>query len=445
MKAKAMQAICKKMLKWTSAPTAEVRIHSFRQGLTRFADNSITQNVQELTDGVTFTARFGNRIGSASSTSVDDASLKRVVSEAERVARAVNPDKDLLPFLGMKKYKKMLGFVRKTADTGPDFRARQVGKVIKAAKAKRLTTAGIYSNSVARIAIANTAGLFVTHANSNASTSITMMTKDSAGWASDGHRDIDKIPIKNVIDTAIDKALKSHKPKAIKPGKYTVILEPDAVSNLLLFLAWGGLNGLALYEKRSCFSGMQNKLVVNPKITLTDDAYHPLQNGMPFDWEGMPRQAVTLIEKGRFIDGVYDRGTAKKAKKKPTGHGQPQPNTWGAFPGNMVVEPGDATLDEMIASLDRGILVTQFHYTNIINPKKLDITGMTRSGTFWVEKGKIKYPIKNMRFTQGVPLALRNVRMVGKDLKNASSLFGGGFVVPPLMIKDFTFSSGTDF
>jgi len=445
MKAREMQAICKKMLKWSSAKTAEVRIHSFRQGLTRFADNSITQNVQELSDGVTFTVCFGKRIGSASSTSVDDSSLKRIVGEAERVAKAANPDKDLLPFVGMKKYKKMLGFVRKTAEAGPDFRANQVGKAIKAAKAKRLTTAGIYSNSVARVAIANTAGLFVTHANSNASTSISMMTKDSSGWASDGHRNIDRISLKKVIDTAVDKALKSRKPRAIKPGKYTVILEPGAVSNLLLFLAWGGLNGLALHEKRSCFSGMQNKLVVNPKITLTDNAYHPLQNGMPFDWEGMPRQVVKLIERGRFVDGVYDRGTAKKAKKKPTGHGMPQPNTAGAFPGNLVVEPGDATLDEMIASLDKGILVTPFHYTNMINPKKLDITGMTRNSTFWIEKGKIKYPIKNMRFTQSVPLALKNVRMVGKELKNASSLFGGGFVVPPMMIKDFTFSSGTDF
>ncbi|MHC4661056.1 MAG: TldD/PmbA family protein [Planctomycetota bacterium] len=445
MKAQEMQKLCKKMLKWTKAPTAEIRIHSFKQGLTRFADNSITQNVQELSDGVTFTARFGNRIGSASTTSVDDVSLKRIVSEAERVAKAANPNKELLPFVKQQKYENILGFVRKTADAGPDFRAKQVGKVIRTAKQKKLTTAGIYSNSVARIGIANTAGLFVSHASSNATTSITMMTKNSAGWASAGHRDIGRIQLKQAIDTAVRKALESKNPRAVKPGKYTVILEPDAVSNLMLFLAWAGFNGLALYEKRSPFTGMQKKIVANKKITLRDDAYHSLQNGMPFDWEGMPKQPITLIDRGRFIDGVYDRGTAKKAKKKATGHGMPQPNMGGAATSNIVLEAGNASMEDMISSIDKGILVTQFHYTNMINPRKLDITGMTRNGTFLIEKGKIKHPVKNMRFTQSVPESLKKVVMVGSEQKNASSLFGGGFVVPALVIRGFNFSSSTDF
>ena len=445
MNQKKMKEICGKILGWTSAGAAEVRIASYQEGLTRFGENKITQSVQELIDSVSFTARIGKRIGSAETTSLDDTSLKRIVEHAETSAKAAVPDKELLPFVRMHKYNTGQGSVKRTEKAGPDFRADQVGKAIRAARKKRLTTAGVYSTSVARIAIANTSGLFVTHASSNATMSVTMMTKDSAGWASESNRDAAKIPADGIISTAMDKALMSRKPKDIKPGTYTVVLEPDAVSNLTLFLAWLGFNGLALYEKRSCYSGMQGKKVASPMVTLVDDAFHPLQSGMPFDWEGMPRSRVTLIQKGKFTDGVYDRGTAKKAKKNPTGHGLPQPNTEGAFPRNMVLEPGNASLEQMIESVDRGILVTQFHYTNVINPKKLDITGMTRNGTFLIEKGKVKHPIKNLRFTQSVPQALKNVVMVGKDLKNASSLFGGGFVVPALMIKDFNFSSGTDF
>ena len=243
---------------------------------------------------------------------------------------------------------------------------------------------------------------------------------------------------------AADKAVRSASPRAIEPGEYEVVLEPNAVSTLVGFLAYIGFGGRALTEGRSCLSGKEGQRVADPRITIYDDALSPETIGLPFDFEGTPRRRVDLIRDGVFLDGVYDRRTAKQAGKETTGHALPPPNPEGPFPLNLFMAPGEAGLEDMVAATSRGLLVTRFHYSNIVNPVESSITGMTRDGTWLIEDGEVRHPVVNLRFTQSILEALSEVSMVGRDTELASEFFFSASRVPALKIDRFRFTSRSD-
>ena len=243
---------------------------------------------------------------------------------------------------------------------------------------------------------------------------------------------------------AFQKARDSQRPIDVPPGRHEVVLEPPAVDTLISFLSYMGFNGRAIQEGRSPFSGKMGERVAAETISIYDDALSPLTLGIPFDFEGTPKRRVDIIERGVFRSGVHDRRSAKLAGAESTGHALPQPNPEGPFPLNLFLQTGDASREDMIASTERGLLVTRFHYSNIVHPIETTITGMTRDGTWLIENGKVTSAVKNFRFTQSILEALSNVQMVGRDSVIASEFWFAATRVPALKISSFNFSGKSD-
>ncbi|MEK7766507.1 MAG: metallopeptidase TldD-related protein, partial [bacterium] len=295
-------------------------------------------------------------------------------------------------------------------------------------------------------AIANTAGLFASHTDTVAELSCTAVGDGGmAGWAAATERDRRCLDPGTVARRAVEKALKSRRPRSVPAGRYTVVMEPAAVADLLAFWAWEAFGGLAFVEGRSCLSGKIGEKMLHPSVTIVDDAGHPRTMGAPFDAEGAPRQAVTLVDRGTIRGVVHDRITAKRAGVASTGHALPQPNPWGPLAANLVLTPGKDSLESLIGKVSRGLLITEFHYTNVLDPMTLTVTGMTRNGTFLIERGAVGPAVKNMRFTQSLVEAFQRGAGIGKDLEFRRGFFGGGFFCPAIVLDDFTFSSGTQF
>jgi predicted Zn-dependent protease len=278
-----------------------------------------------------------------------------------------------------------------------------------------------------------------------------MMSDGASGYANFVSRNIEDIDVKRTSEEAAEKCLRSKNPREIEPGEYEVILEGYAVSDLLLFLGHLGFGALSVQEGRSFMSNKFGQKITGENITIWDDGLNPESFAVPFDFEGVPKKKVILIEKGIAENVVYDSYTAGKEGKNSTGHALPLPNTCGPMPLNLFLKNGEATKEEMISSTKRGLLVTRFHYTNVVEPMKTIITGMTRNGTFLIEEGKIKGPVKNLRFTESVLKALSRVSMISKETKLASEgtiygrRFATGSVVPAIKVDKFNFSGATQF
>ena len=433
------------ILDYSKADGTEVLYVLEDHALTRFSGNSITQNIDSRGDYIAITVIVGKKSAKVTTNQFDAAALRKKVDQALDLAGRQRDNPSLPPLFKPQQYEVIKGYSAKTASASPEERAQAAAYAAGIAGKKRLDCSGSFMTGVDAIGIANSKGLFAVQKNSVADFSVTMTTPDSSGWAAAANKNINLIDQQAVADRALQKALSSRKPKPLKPGRYDVIFEPQPISEFLFFLAYECFNGLAYVENRSLLSGNMGKKLFGENVTIYDDVYHPMNNGLPFDFEGMPRKKLLLVEKGVVRNVVHDRYSARKARATSTGHSLPQPNTFGPIPLNMIMERGDSSLEEMIASTKRGLLVTQFHYSNVINEIKMNLTGMTRNGTFMIENGRITYPVKNLRYTEAVPRALSNVEMISRDQTFVKAFFGGGFVVPVVKIKDFTFTSETEF
>ena len=293
--------------------------------------------------------------------------------------------------------------------------------------------------------MANTNGQFCWAPSTQASLT-TVMTggEHGSGFAETFSGSMDAIDAEAIGTRAAQKAVDSQRPVALDPGSYAVVLEPSAVATLTGFLAYVGFGGRGYVEGRSCFSGKQDEQVAAETVTIWDDAADPRTLGAPFDFEGVPRQHVDLIKDGVFRDAVYDLRTAKQANRTSTGHGLPAPNPEGPFPLHLFMEEGDSTVEEMIRDTARGLLITRFHYSNVVNPVESSITGMTRDGTFLIEHGEVVGPVMNFRFTQSITDALKEVSLVGRQAELASEFFFSASRVPALKIEAFHFSGRSD-
>jgi len=274
-----------------------------------------------------------------------------------------------------------------------------------------------------------------------------IMSDDSSGYASAAGQDVSALDPSDIGRIAVDKALRSKNPTPIEPGSYTVILEEEAVATMMFYLGYLGFGALAVQEGRSFMSGHIGEKVTGDNISIWDDGFDPRGVVRPFDFEGVPKQKVTLIENGIAVNAVYDSATAaREPGKQSTGHGLPAPNTMGPIPINLFMKPGTATKEELIASTERGIWITRFHYVNPVHPVKAILTGMTRDGTFLIENGKVVRPLKNLRFTQSILEAFANAELLSRDLKMVKLGFGN-FVscAPAAKINGFAFTGTTEF
>lgn len=435
--------IAERILKVSDADATEVEISATTDALTRFANNTIHQNVAEQTLAISVRAIVDGRTARATTNKTDDDSLRRVVALAITLARNTPKNPNLLPLLGAQKYQKVSRFVAATAAATPQDRAKAVTRVCRMAEKNKQTSAGIFSSGSMHSVLANSRGLFARYEQTRAEFSVTILEENSSGWAKSNSADICEVDPDALAESASRKAADSRKPRELALGRYTAILEPAAVLDLVGFLFYD-FAATAVADKRSCLTGRIGKKIFGDNITLWDDVYHPLQMGAPFDGEGLPRRKVLLVDRGVPKNLVYSRAVAKKMKVKPTGHGLPLPNDYGEAPMNLVFSGGGQSLDEMVRTTERGILITRLWYIREVDPYEKVLTGMTRDGTFLVENGRIAGGIRNFRFNQSVIEMLSNVEMLGPAVRAAGEE-AFDMVVSAMKVRDFHFSEVTKF
>lgn len=456
-KAQAEQ-IFEKIKKFAIGPDVEVIFFSTNSSLTRFANNTIHQNVAEVNEVASIRVAFDGKTARATTNRFDDDSLKRAVQSAESIAKVQEPDSDLLPMASAEEGKGAEAPSRwfdQTAAITPADRAEGVGKIVTVAKKNKLVTAGIYSSSQSAEAIVNSNGLSLYHRQTSAEVSITMLAESSSGWQKANSPDVKNVDPVWLAELAAQKARDSSGPQELPPGKYTVVLEPAAVLDLVGFMFWD-FGGLAILDQRSFLNNRIGTKLFGENITIIDDVTHPLQSHAPFDGEGVRRRRVNLVEKGVIRNLVYARGTAEKMRKSEykdkvgeiqvTGHGFPLPNEMGEGPANIVfITPGgEQTVEQMIAGTERGILITRLWYIREVDPYEKILTGMTRDGTFLVEGGKVKHGLLNFRFNQSLIEMLNSVEAMGKAVR-ASGEESFDMVVPAMKIRGFNFTEVTRF
>lgn len=441
------KAVLGKALEMTDADEAEVSIGGGSYSLTRFANNVIHQNVSEERYEISIRVAYGKRTARATTSSLEDEAIRRAVCRAEEMAKRSSPLDDLLPVAEGAGTPSKECYFQSTAEAAADKRAAMAKAVIDRCEKNGLSAAGIVATGegafaeygeLTPFAVMNTNSLFLYHKLTQAQFSTTVHAEGSSGWAAGMSDNVDSIDAEALADKAVEKALRGRNPKPLEPGRYVVVLEPEAVSNLLWFLC-EGFGALAVKEGRSFLSGRIGESIVGENVMIRDDVYHSLHVGVPFDWEGVERKTVPLIDRGIACGMVHDRSTAKSEGVESTGHGLPVPNTEGPSATHLVMEGGNRKLEELISAVDRGVLVTRFWYTRVVDPIKVIITGMTRDGTFLIEKGRISGALMNMRFNESVLNVLSNIEGM------TNQTVATGLVVPAVTARDFAFSSATSF
>jgi PmbA protein len=439
-----VRRIAERIFKLSEADETEVTMEAVADAVTRFANNAVHQNMAEQSHIVSVRTVFDGRTARASTNKTDEESLRRVVAASSELARQQPKNPDLLPMPGPQKYAQVNRYVAATAAATPEERASTVKRVCARLAKHGQTGAGIFSTGAFQSAIANSRGLFAAHRQTRAEFSITVMDPSgSSGWAKANEPDVTKIASMELAESASWRTLGTREARELPPGRYTVVLEPAAVLDLLGFLFYD-FAATAVADQRSCLNERIGKRIFGENISLTDDVTHPLQTGAPFDGEGMPRKRVALIEKGVPANLVYSRASAKKAGVKPTGHGLTLPNEFGEAPMNLVWGGGEASLQDMIASTDFGLLVTRTWYIREVDPYEKIMTGMTRDGTFCIDKGRIAGGVRNFRFNQSLIEMLSNVEMLGPAVRAAGEE-SFEMVVPAMKVRDFHCTEVTKF
>jgi PmbA protein len=413
------------------------------QALTRFANNAIHQNVAERAVQLSVRPLIEGRTARASTNRMDRDAVRQVVDEAIAIARLTEPDPDALPLADAAAYPEVSRWHEDTAYATPDERARAVAEAIRIVEAAGQTAAGIYSTGETVYTLFNSRGVRAWYRETMARFSITAMVPGSSGWAKASachHRALDP---PGFAAQAARKAAESAAPRELPAGRYTVILEPAAVLDLAGQM-FGDFSATAVRDGRSFLNDRIGKKIFGDNITIHDDVFHPGQAGAPFDGEGVPRKRLTLVDRGVVREIAYCRQAAALAGVPPTGHGLPLPNEFGEAPANIVIEGGDSSVEEMIASTERGILVTRLWYIREVDPYEKIFTGMTRDGTFLVEGGRVTAGLRNFRLNQGLMEMLSNVAALSPPVR-ASGEETFDMVVPAMKVRDFNFTEVTRF
>ena len=427
----------------TDADETEVHVDETISALTRFANNAIHQNVAEHTLTVSIRTVVDQRTARATTNRLDEDSLRSAIEASLSLAHTQPKNPRLLSMPGKQRYKPVNRFVKQTAALTPEDRARAVHRASDLALKKGQVAAGIFSSAQSQMALGNSAGLFAAYRDTHAVFSITMQEGSAASWAKANFASVGDIDSQKLAQRASEKAHAAVNPRELEPGRYTVVLEPAAVLDLVGFLFYD-FAATAVQDKRSCLNNRIGKQIFGKNISITDDVYHPFQLGANFDGEGIPRERVILVDKGVPKNLVYARATAKALHKRPTGHGFPLPNEYGEAPMNLVVSGGGSSLEEMIASTDRGLLVTRLWYIREVDPYEKVLTGMTRDGLFLVEKGHVSSAVRNFRFNQSMLEMLSNVELLSAAVR-ATGEEAFEMVVPAMKVRNFHFSEVTKF
>jgi predicted Zn-dependent protease len=436
------EALLRRALSFSTADEARVNLQSGASGNTRFAVNQITTSGDVSNASLVVTSAFGRRVASATTNGFDDESLRRVVETSERLARLTPENPEYMGELGPQQYPEVNAYFAATAQLDAETRARAVREITSRAQEAGLVSTGYLPFVAGAQAVATSRGLFAYARSTRANLTTTVRTPDGSGsgWAGTGTTDWSDVDPAALGRTAIQKAQLSRDPVEVEPGSWTVVLEPTAVGNLVSLMGFS-LNARAADEGRSFFSrpGGGNRLgerVVDPRVTLRSDPTDPRLASPPFGGDGLPNRPMVWIENGEVSNLVYDRFWAQRQGREPTG-----------FPAGFAMSGGDATMEEMIASTRRGLLVTRLWYIRSVDPRTILFTGLTRDGTFLIEDGRITRAVKNMRWNESPIALLNNLEMMGRPVPVSASESGDvgwPLIVPPLKARNFTFTSVSD-
>jgi predicted Zn-dependent protease len=424
-----------KTIERSPAAQTEVSLEAGKESLTRFAGNQIHQNVSESDAKLSIRSIEDGHIGFAATNRIDNESLRQVLDWALAVARSKRIKAEPAEFAGPQKYSPIENFSSRTADFSPGERAQIVGKLIEECASLGAEAAGAISNSEDVFATANSNGLRAYHARTDANFTTTVLADGSTGWCDTYAVDASTLEARAQGAVALERAIAGKDRRKIEPGNYTVILEEAPVKDLLDFLNWLGFGAQAFAEGRSYMCGKLGEKITGENISIADDAFQPLGTGIPFDFEGMPKQRVSLIENGIARGVVYDRAYAARAERSSTGHALPSRFAFGPLPLSVTMSPGDSDIEEMIRSVKRGLLVSRFWYCRVVDPAKTLMTGQTRDGTFLIEDGKIAGGVQDMRFNESILDAFSRAELISKTVRRI-----GTSIVPAMKIEDFRFT-----
>jgi predicted Zn-dependent protease len=444
------RAIADKALSFSQAEQARVNISSGTDGNTRFAVNQISTSGDVTNAAVVISSAFGKQVASATTNRFDDEALRRTVETSERLARLVPEDPEYLGELDPQTYPERAGVVASTANLTPEQRVQAINTVTAPAAERNLVSTGFLVHATGSQAIANSKGLFAYDALSNANFTTTVRTQDGtgSGWAGAGAYDWNDLDTADLAQRAIEKAERSREPRAVEPGRWTVVLEPTAVGNMV-GLMMGQLSARSADEGRSFFSKQgggaaegstgSNKIgeqFVDERVTIISDPGDPRLLAAAFNGDGLPNQRMVWVENGVLRNLAYDRVWAQRTNRPPTG-----------FPNGYHMAGGEATIEDMIASTERGLLVTRFWYIRGVDPRTILFTGLSRDGTFLIENGRISHAVKNLRWNESPIFMLNNIEMMGRPVRISPSESSGlstAVFVPPLKVRDFSFTSISD-
>jgi predicted Zn-dependent protease len=435
------EALAQKVLSFSTADEARVNINSGTEGNTRFAVNQVSTAGDAYDANITITSAFGKKTASATTNRFDDESLRQVVQMSERLARLVPEDPEYLGELTPQQYLPVEPFFDATANLSPEERTRAVMEITAPAARQNLISTGFLTHFAGSQTVANKKGLFAYARATGVSFTTTVRTPDGtgSGWAGSGGNNFSDLNFAELGERAIRKAELSRNPRAVEPGEWTVILEPTAVANLVNLMMFS-MNARNADEGRSFFSkqGGGNKIgekFLDERVTITTDPSDPRTATIPFSGEGLPNNASTWVENGTLKDLVYNRFWAQRNNRQPTG-----------FPASYRMSGGNSSVEEMIRSTDRGLLVTRMWYIRPVDPRTILFTGLTRDGTFLIENGRITTAVKNLRWNESPIFLLNNIEAMSEPVRvNASEDGAGGSVmVPAVKARDFTFSSLSD-
>jgi len=434
------ETLIQRVVKMSKADEIQVNIGGGYQANIRFADNRISTAGGTSQANVNVQSSFGPKHAVVSTNDFGDAGLERAVRQSEALAKLAPDDPEAMPLLGPQQYENVDSYFDSTANLGPEGRAEGARLAIDPCKAAGdLTAAGFLLTGIGAGAVGNNKDLFAYQAGTSSNYTLTVRTKDGtgSGWAGADHPDWSKLDVRSVAERAIDKAHRSRNPVAIEPGRYTVVLEPQAVGDLVQLLAFA-LDARSADEGRSAFSkqGGGTKIgekIADERVTLFSDPADPQLLSNTFDGQGLPAHRQVWIENGNLKKLTYSRFWAQKKNQQPD-----------AGTNAVKLAGGTQSLDELIASTPRGVLVTRLWYLRPVDPRTVLYTGLTRDGTFLIENGKITKAVKNMRFNESPLFMLNNLDALGRAERVAGTEAGGDVVMPAIKVHDFNFTSLSD-
>ncbi len=433
------RALLDKVIKLSKADEITATLTGSSSGNVRFALNNVSTSGLVLDTSLAVTVAFGKRVGTTTINEFDDAALERVVRRAEELAKLAPENPEFVPAIAKQTYKASPTFVEKTAAITPEYRAQVAADSIEPCRDEKLIAAGYFVNQESFQAIANSNGNFGYQRSTNVDFTCTVRTEDGSGsgWVGRNVDDVTQFEAKTEIKTAIGKAKGSANAKALEPGKYTVVLEPAASAGMISFMMFG-FDARQADEGRSFLTkkGGGNRVgeqVFDERVNVHADPWDENAPVAPWDEEGLARERMPIITKGKVDYLQYSRFWAKQKEKRAVGR----------F-GNLLMEGGSKSTAELVASTKRGVLVTRTWYIRMVDPQTVLLTGLTRDGTFYIENGEIKYPIKNFRFNESPVIMLNNVEEFGKPQRLSGDESPYIMSIPPMKLRDFTFSSLSD-